>query len=110
MLRNIDEKKFAEAIVTKYRFQTEKSSISYAKEFCKEIDEKFEPLVKAWIDDEKLPIIKEGKYTIGKIMSIQNTTDFLFALKLLNEYRLDPIKGEDKIWKPRRELHFDTRK
>lgn len=110
MLKDIDEKKFAQAILEFYQFQTERSSLAYAKEFCESIDERFEPLVRAWMEKEKLPVIKEGNYTIGKIMSIQNTTDFLFALKLLNQYKNDPVKGEEEIWKPHRALHPNVRK
>ena len=110
MLKNINQEKFAEMILKSYRHQTETSAHAYAKEFCETIDEKFEPLAEAWIRVEKLPVIKEGNYTVGKIMSIQNTTDFLFALKLLNEYRADPVNGEAEIWRPRRALHPGARK
>ncbi len=110
MLRNINKQKFAEVILKSYRSQTEKSACAYAEEFCRTIDEKFEPLVAAWIAGEKLPVINEGKYTIGRIMSIQNTTDFLFALKLLNEYKADSVKGEAQIWRPRRALHPGARR
>lgn len=110
MLVNIDIRKFAEAIRKNYRHQTEASSFAYANEFCNDIDQHFEPLVQAWIEGEKLPVIREGPYTVGKIMQIQNTTDFLFALKLLNTYRENPGQGEEEIWKPRGAYHPVTRK
>lgn len=110
MLRNIDEKTFAEAILRSYKHQTIASSRAYAKEFCRDIDEMFEPLVQAWISGEKLPTIKIGKYSVGIIMQIGESRDFLRALKLLNLYKNDPGAGEEAIWKPDRVLHKSARR
>ncbi len=109
MLKNIDEKTFAEAILNSYRHQTAASSRAYAKEFCRDTDEMFEPLVQAWIDGKKLPSVKVGKYSVGIIMQIGGSTDFLRALKLLNLYKSDPQAGEAAIWKPDRALHESAR-
>jgi len=110
MLKNIDEKLFAETILASYKHQTVTSSRSYAAEFCRETDEMFEPLVQAWINGEKLPVIKVGKYSVGIIMQICGSTDFLRALKLLDLYKKNPEAGEEAIWKPDRVLHENARR
>ncbi len=100
MLKHIDKNALAEAIRRHCSYETEASSRMCAEEVCRTVDEKFEPLVEAWIRGEEFPVIHAGKYTVGKIMTIRQDKNFLRALLLLNLYHVSPAEGEREIWRP----------
>lgn len=105
MLKNIKRDLLVATIKISYSYPDEGAE-KYADKIINTIDEELEPIVNAWMMGEELPLIKIGKYTIKTVMGIQKTNDFLYALELLNSYKLDPEAGEKAIWRPSNRLHF----
>jgi len=99
MLKNVDKDKLIAAISSYYKFQTEVSAIRLAEEYINTIDPIFEEAVQCWL--EGLPILNViiGEYSVNKVLSIRNSTDYLNVLKLLSVYKDDPVLGEKLIWK-----------
>lgn len=100
MLQNIDQQKFAIAIKQSYKTMTEVSSVNLALQLIDLLDATLEEAVIAWIEGSEVPDIAFEKYSVNKILSIRNNSDYLEAFRLLSDYIKDPAAGEKRIWKP----------
>jgi hypothetical protein len=104
MLKTIDKQQFADAIRQSYKTMTEVSSLNLAIKLMESLDESLEEAVKAWIEGKEIPDIATDKYSVNKILTIRNNSDYLEAFRLLSEYINDPQTGEKLIWKPVRDM------
>jgi len=104
LITTIDKKTLVTAILASYRFQTEASANNYADEILATMDPDFCEALQCWLDGKPVPNITVGKYSLGKILSIRHSTDYLHAFLLLTEYKKDAARGEKMIWKPIRGL------
>ena len=100
MLNHIDIEKFALAIKQSYKTMNDISSANLASKLIETLDECLEEAVIAWIDGKEIPNIEVDKYSIDKILSIRNNSDYLEAFSLLSDYKQDAVFGEKQIWKP----------
>lgn len=102
MLNSVDINTFAAAIKQSYKLMNETSAANMAAELIRTLDDVLEPAVTAWIGGQDIPDITIGKYSITTILGIRNSSDYLEAFRLLSEYKLNPEKGEKRIWQPKR--------
>ena len=86
MLQGIDINSFAAAIKQSYKMMTDTSSINLAAQLVQVLDEDLKEAVEAWIAGKEIPDVSIGKYSINKILTIRNNSDYLQAFKLLSEY------------------------
>ena len=106
MLHNINHQEFANAIRQSYKTMTDASSFNLAAQLMESFDASLEEAVKAWIEGKEIPDTAFEKYSINKILSIRNNSDYLEAFELLSDYIRDPVIGEKRIWKPARNRHW----
>lgn len=102
MLHNIDQQSFTTAIKQSYEMMTDVSSSNLAAQLIESLDTALEEAVKAWIEGAEIPNVVANKYSINKILSIRNNSDYLEAFRLLSGYIKDPAAGEKCIWTPAR--------
>ena len=100
MLQNINHQNFAESIKQTYKTMTDVSSSNLAAQLIDSLDVSLEEAVRAWIEGKEIPNVTFEKYSINKILSIRNNSDYLEAFRLLSDYTQNPTVGEKKIWKP----------
>lgn len=100
MLHNINAGAFAEAINQTYKTMNEVSSANLAAQLIAELDEGVEEAVAAWIKGTDIPDIVHGEYSVSKILTCRNSSDYLQAIRLLSLYMTDPEKGKKQIRKP----------
>jgi hypothetical protein len=102
MIENIEIRQLTDAIKQTYKTSTEASAQNIAKLVIEQTDDILEPALSAWINGTPIPDIVVGNYSINKILKIRNNSDYLEAIRLLSEYKNDPVSGEKHIWKPMR--------
>lgn len=105
----MDGRKLVRSIVDAYGYD-EAYAGNYAGRIESNLSPELYPVLEAWINGEEIPIVKVGKYSVDIVMQIAETDDFLYALMLLNDYLMDPEKGEAAIWSPMRSLHISARR
>jgi len=105
MLNNISRQYFSSAIEQSYRTMTDESSNNLAAQLIESLDISLEAAVNAWIDGVDIPNVSYEKYSINKILSIRNSSDYLEAFRLLSDYIKDPQAGEKRIWSPARDRY-----
>jgi len=104
MLQTINKENFACAIKQSYKGMTEEIANSMASELVELLDPTLEEAVSAWIEGVEVPDVAFEKYSISKILTIKNSTNYLEAFKLLSSYINDPEAGEQEIWTPANNL------
>ena len=99
---NIDPKSFAEALRRELPGLSADAAMFRASVLIRETDSRLELNVQQWIDQAPITDCWVGKYCVNAIMAIQNSTDFIDALEIMNLYLQDPTAGELRIWRGRR--------
>ena len=100
MVNNIDLNTFTKAIHETYKTMNMTASENFAKKIIAETDARLEPALIAWINGTNIPDVSYGDYSIHKILTCRNSSDYLMAIQLLSLYMNSPEEGIKKIRKP----------
>lgn len=99
MIRPNCENKIKEAFLKEYRGLPEASLEVIIKKFFDEVDDRLADYVNDYIEtgDEREYVY--GEYSLMLIESLQKV-GYLEAVRMLNTYMVDPVKGQAQILRP----------